>query len=103
MNIANNNKQGIIIQQKPISVKKTIEINTINMVKKRISNKIKKVIVTLLKESDAYKNKGEKIIKINMSIAKIINPDSALIKNKNIIIVMIKVQSKAATTIVNLL
>jgi len=67
-------------------------------VKMRISNKIKKLIVTLLKLSVAYKNKGGKIVEINMKRKGDIPEIRYDIK-----IVAIIAQTNAEITIVNLL
>ncbi|CAG8439957.1 6865_t:CDS:1 [Diversispora eburnea] len=102
MTIDNPTKKGIMIHQR------MLEKAVNRIVKIRISNKIKKIIVTMLKLPVAYKNKGGKIVKINVkSVVKIILAtiflDSSLEISHVIIIDAIIAQSKADTTIVNLL
>ncbi|RHZ81891.1 hypothetical protein Glove_117g492 [Diversispora epigaea] len=77
-NIRSHIKLHIVIQQKKMvtSGKKKPRNDNVN-VKIKISNKIKRVIVTLLKISVAYKNKGGKIIK---SAKKVIVAISFLLK-----------------------
>ncbi|RHZ72501.1 hypothetical protein Glove_242g69 [Diversispora epigaea] len=107
MAIKDPTKKGIIIKIN-LSGKKKEQRPVSMIVKIKISNKIKKIIVTLLKLSFAYKNKGGKIVKINVkSVVKIIMAtiflDSSLEISHVIIIVAIIAQSKTDTIIVNLL
>src|SRR4051794_13033617 len=78
------------------------------MVKTKTSNKTKKVIVTLLKLSVAYKNKGGNPVKISVkNIVKVIEAiiflESSLEISDVIIIDATNAQMKADTTIVSLL